>query len=445
MDMRKGQFLLNAVSGEYLEKRGVMMRLSTFGEKFSSKSGILQLMDDLGNTLSGKGDMVMMGGGNPAHIPEVEEAMARRLKKIHGDSEEIRRMIGIYDPPQGEKNFIAGLTDLLNKEFGWNLSPKNIALTNGSQSAFFLLFNMFAGPCPDGKKRKILLPLAPEYIGYADAGLVPDFFISFKPKIDFLERPFFKYRIDFENLHMSDETAAICVSRPTNPTGNVLTDEEVITLDLMAKKAGIPLILDSAYGTPFPDIIFTQARPFWNENIVLCMSLSKLGLPAARTGIVIARQEIVRALSRMNAVMNLATGSFGAMMAMDLVRSGEIISLSRNVIKPYYRKRAEEAVKLFEKALEGTDFFIHKPEGAIFLWLWFRNLPISSQKLYERLKEKGVLVVPGHYFFPGIEDENWPHRQECIRVNYSQPEEVVKKGIAIIGEEVRRAFSRGIE
>ncbi|MCW7755109.1 valine--pyruvate transaminase [Desulfobotulus sp. H1] len=418
------------------------MRLSAFGEKFSSKSGILQLMDDLGNALAGGGDIAMMGGGNPAHIPEVEEAMRQRLERILNSPEELRRMTGIYDPPQGEKAFIASLAALLNREFGWDLTPENIALTNGSQSAFFLLFNMFAGYGTDGRMRRILLPLAPEYIGYADAGLVPDFFTAVKPKIDYLERPYFKYRVDFEKLVITDDIAALCVSRPTNPTGNVLTDDEVHTLDLMARKAGIPFILDCAYGTPFPDIIFTKASPFWNDNIVMCMSLSKLGLPAARTGIVIARKEIVHALSRMNAIMNLATGSFGAMMAMDLVQTGDIIPLSRDVVKPYYKKRAMEAVALFEEALKGTDYFIHKPEGAIFLWLWFRNLPISSQILYERLKAKGVIVVPGHYFFPGMADDKaWPHREECIRVNYSQAPDLVARGIGIIGEEVHRAYA----
>lgn len=416
------------------------MRLSAFGEKFSAKSGILQLMEDLGNALAGSGDMIMMGGGNPAHIPEVEAAMQKRLRCIADTPSDTRRMIGIYDPPQGEKAFIEGLADLLKDRFGWKLGPENIALTNGSQSAFFLLFNMFAGPDKNGKQKKILLPLAPEYIGYADVGITPDFFTAIKPRIDFLERPFFKYGVDFSRLRVTEEIAAICVSRPTNPTGNVLTDEEVRTLDIMAKEAGVPLILDSAYGTPFPDIIFTEATPFWNDNIILCMSLSKLGLPAARTGIVIAREEVVHTLSRMNAVMNLATGSFGAMMALDLVKSGEIISLSRDVVKPYYRKRADQAVAWFQQALEGTDYFIHKPEGAIFLWLWFRNLPISSQELYERLKARGVLVVPGHYFFPGLEDQEWPHRQECIRVTYGQAPEHVAKGIRIIGEEVRRAW-----
>ncbi|MDF7801127.1 hypothetical protein P4C99_16745 [Pontiellaceae bacterium B1224] len=48
------------------------MNLSKFGEKFTRKAGITQLMDDLGAAMAG-GDMLMLGGGNPAHIPEGQD------------------------------------------------------------------------------------------------------------------------------------------------------------------------------------------------------------------------------------------------------------------------------------------------------------------------------------------------------------------------------------
>jgi valine--pyruvate aminotransferase len=74
------------------------------------------------------------------------------------------------------------------------------------------------------------------------------------------------------------------------------------------------------------------------------------------------------------------------------------------------------------------------------LWLWFPDLPITSAELYARLKQRGVLVVSGHYFFPGLQAE-WRHRQECIRVTYSQDPDVVRKGLRIIAEEVKKAYA----
>ncbi|MCW8886440.1 MAG: valine--pyruvate transaminase [Motiliproteus sp.] len=414
------------------------MKLSSFGKKFTSESGILSLMDDLGNALAGDQEMIMMGGGNPSHIPAVEEIFKERLQRVVDDPKSFRQLIGIYDPPQGQINFLDDLAKLLNKEFGWNITSRNIALSNGSQSGFFMLFNMFAGQFDDGSHRKIQLPIVPEYIGYADAGLSRDFFTAGHPQIELLGEHSFKYRVDFEDIQISEETGAICVSRPTNPTGNVITDNELLKLNDLAKQHDIPLMIDSAYGTPFPNLIFTEATPLWDENCIVSMSLSKLGLPAARTGIIIAREEIIQALSGINAIVNLSTGSFGAVLTQDLVRSGDIIKISRDIVQPYYRERAQLAADYCHQQLGDLPYYIHKPEGAMFLWLWFKDMPISSLELYQRLKERGVLVVSGHYFFPGI-DSDWQHQRECIRMTYSQDEDLVKQGIEIIAEEVKRA------
>ncbi|MBD3657450.1 MULTISPECIES: valine--pyruvate transaminase [Marinobacter] len=418
------------------------MKLSAFGRKFTAEAGITSLMDDLGNALASGDDMIMMGGGNPGHIPEVQERLQEILADISQSPESMRRLVGIYDPPQGEKQFIASLADLLNREYGWGLKPENIALTNGSQAAFFMLFNMFGGDYGDGLRKHILLPLAPEYIGYADAGIAPELFRAVRPDISFTDVHEFKYRVDFDAVEVTGETGAICVSRPTNPTGNVITDEELARLEALARAHDVPLIVDGAYGTPFPSLLFVEATPHWNEQIILCLSLSKLGLPAARTGIVIAAEPVIRALSGINAIMNLATGSFGAMLAEPLVRSGEILSLSREVVCPFYKAKMERAVAAFREAMgEDCRWYVHKPEGAMFLWLWFPDLPVSSLELYQRLKARGVLVVSGHYFFPGLPEDGWRHRQECLRVTYSQEDDRVAEGLRIIADEVKAIWA----
>ncbi len=415
------------------------MELSLFGRRFSSGAGILSLMDDLGNALA-RGGMIMMGGGNPGHVPEIQDIIRKRLEAIAADESELRKLIGIYDPPRGELDFLEALTALLRSEYGWQLEPENICLTNGSQSAFFILFNMLAGSFQDGSRKKILLPLAPEYIGYADLGLEDDLFCSVKPIIELIGENRFKYRVDFERIEITDDIGAICVSRPTNPTGNVLTDDEMEGLAKLADKHSIPLIVDNAYGVPFPSMIYTEATPLWNSNLIVSMSLSKFGLPAVRTGIVIAAKEIIEALAGINAVANLAPSSFGAMLTSDIIRSGEIIRLSREVIQPFYRRKMELAMAAVETLFSEIPYKVHVPEGAMFLWLWFKDLPISSRELYERLKERKVLVVSGDYFFPGI-DPDWQHTRECIRINYSQDEDDVRKGLEIIADEVQKVLN----
>ncbi len=413
-----------------------MTELSLFGQRFSSGSGILTLMDDLGNALA-KGNMLMMGGGNPGHIPEVQEVMRKRFLELGEDPAQFQRLIGIYDPPRGEEEFLSVLAEMLNDEYSWDIGPANICLTNGSQGGFFLLFNMLAGTFKENGRKKILLPVTPEYIGYADLGLCDNFFRAVKPKIEYIDDDLFKYRVDFDALRVGDDIGAICVSRPTNPTGNVLTDEEVQGLAAVADEHGIPLILDNAYGVPFPGIVYTDAAPFWGENVIVCMSLSKFGLPAVRTGIVIASEEVVSTLSGINAILNLAPGSFGAMLTTEIIRSREILRLSKEVIQPYYKEKMEKAVAWVREYFYDIEYRIHVPEGAMFLWLWFEGLPISSTELYEKLKKRKVLVVSGEFFFPGLEEE-WQHSRECIRLTYSQDEEDVRQGLEIIGDEVRK-------
>lgn len=416
------------------------MEISEFGRKFSGKLGINELMDDLGNALAGNRSMLMLGGGNPSHIPAVQALFRKQMARILDHPGEFERLIGNYDTPQGAKCFIAALAALLRREFGWDVTAANIALTNGSQNSFFFLFNMFAGRFKGGRRKRILLPLTPEYIGYADVGLEDDFFTAGRPEIARLGDHLFKYHVDFDHLAVKGDIGAICVSRPTNPTGNVITNQELDTLGVLARERGIPLIVDNAYGTPFPNIVYEDVRPVWDENTVVCMSLSKLGLPALRTGIVIANRDIIRTVSSMTAVLSLAPGGMGAALALDMVQSGEVIQVSRDKVRPFYERKAQRAVAQLRQEMSELPFAAHKPEGAIFLWLWFEGLPITNGELYERLKRRGVLVVPGHYFFPGLKGQ-WRHQAECIRITYAQDDAVVEQGLSIIAEEVRKAYA----
>ncbi|OEE40099.1 valine--pyruvate transaminase, partial [Vibrio ordalii] len=378
--------------------------------------------------------------GNPAAIPAMIDYFHQTSADMLSSGELIAALAN-YDGPQGKDLFVKSLAKLLKETYGWEISEKNISLTNGSQSGFFYLFNLFAGQQADGSHKKILLPLAPEYIGYGDAGIDEDIFVSYRPEIELLDNGLFKYHVDFETLSVDSSVAAICASRPTNPTGNVLTEQEIHKLDKLARENNIPLIIDNAYGVPFPNIIFEEIEPFWNDNTILCMSLSKLGLPGVRCGIVIANETITQALTNMNGIISLAPGSIGPAIAHHMIEKGDLLRLSRDVIKPFYQQKSQRAVELLKQAISDPRFRIHKPEGAIFLWLWFDELPITTMELYQRLKARGVLIVPGEYFFIGQQDD-WQHAHQCLRMNYVQDDEAMQKGIQIIAQEVALAYQQ---
>lgn len=159
-----------------------------------------------------------------------------------------------------------------------------------------------------------------------------------------------------------------------------------------------------------------------------------------RCGIVIASEEVTQAMTNMNGIISLAPGSIGPALAHHMIEKGDLLELSENTIKPFYRQKSLRAVELLQQAITDERFRIHKPEGAMFLWLWFDELPITTMELYKRLKARGVLIVPGEYFFIGQEDE-WDHAHQCLRMNYVQDDEMMQKGIAIIAEEVEKAYS----
>lgn len=417
------------------------MDLSDFGDRMSSEAGILQLMDDLGRALAGEPPIAMFGGGNPARIPAVTEAYKRELQEIVSNDKQLGTMLGNYDTPQGNDIFIAAVVRLLNNQYGWQLAPENVAITPGSQSGFFMLFNLLAGE-RNGTKRKILLPLVPEYIGYVDQLIEPDGFVSGRPIVEKIGDHEFKYKIDFDALTVDQKVAAIALSRPTNPTGNVVTDEEIKRLAELARENDIPLIIDNAYGLPFPGVITDTATPYFDERTVLSFSLSKVGLPSSRVGIFVGPPSLMKALSSTNAIINLASPGIGQYIARRLVASGEIITLAQQHIKPFYTERSETARRMFMQQLPSDlPWRLHSWEGSYFFWLWCEGAKKTSMQLYEYLKERGVIMVPGEYFFPGQDVASWDHAQQCMRLNFSRPDSELEPGVAIMADAVRWMYS----
>ena len=125
-----------------------------------------------------------------------------------------------------------------------------------------------------------------------------------------------------------------------------------------------------------------------------------------------------------------------------LLENGELVRLSREVVRPFYEERSQLAREIAMEVFgDSVPWSIHRSEGAFFLWFRFKGLPVSTLELYRCLKERGVLVIPGEYFFFGLpEGDDWPHAHECIRVTFSQSEDVVREGIGIIADEVGKIY-----
>jgi len=144
----------------------------------------------------------------------------------------------------------------------------------------------------------------------------------------------------------------------------------------------------------------------------------------------------------MTAIVGLANNNVGQVMARPLFESGEMGRLVDEVVRPYYRERSDRALELAHQHLPADlPWRAHENEGAFFLWLCLDDLPVTSRELYRRLKEAGVIVVPGEYFFFGLDTSDWDHASRCLRVSFTQPEETVAAGFRILGEVVRKAYA----
>lgn len=409
---------------------------SDIGNRLAGPSGIQELMDDLGEAMSLHPDMRMLGGGQPAAIPEVQALWSQRMAQMLGEVASFDKMLLNYDPPAGNPAFREAMAGFLRRECGWDVSRENIAVVPSSQTGFFLLFNLLAGDSQSGKRR-ILFPLLPEYIGYANQALSEGQFTAVLPRIEQLGEHEIKYHIDFERLNLTPDIAAMCVSCPTNPTGNVITPDEFTRLRDLARQHGIPLMIDNAYGHPFPGVIHGPWRPTWEPGMIFSISLSKVGLPGVRTAVIVADPAIVKALSNMNAIASLANGNVGQALLTPLLENNQLLRLGSDVIRPFYKERSDFAKGVLAQALGGdVPWALHAQEGAFFLWLWLKDLPITAAELYRRLKARKVLVIPGHYFAYGL-DQEWRHPHECLRLTYSQPQHIVQEGLEILAEEVK--------
>ena len=421
------------------------MDFSAIGHQLIERTGIDDLMEDLFKAIhSGNPNMCQLNGGSPAFFPEVNAMWRASLNQML-ESGDFDSLVGTYGHPRGDVQFIDALINYLNEKYHWEVTEKNIAITQGGQMAFFLLFNVLGGPAECGQKHEILFPLCPDYIGYQSQSLFgQSVFKGKRPKITILSPHEFKYGIDFDNLAVSDATSAFCLSRPTNPTGNVVTDEEMEQLRQLARQADIPLLVDSAYGPPLPNICSAPITPVWDDHIVMSMSLSKIGLPGTRTGIVIASERIIDVIVRTVTTSALCPNNLGQKLIAPYIEDRSIETICQTIIAPFYRKKAETAIRLLHEYLpDQLPWKLHKNEGAMFLWLWLDSMPISSQELYERCRERGCFINPGHHFFFAMdknEYHSWRHTQECIRISFTQSDEILERGLSILAEEIVRAY-----
>ncbi|MBW4499681.1 MAG: valine--pyruvate transaminase [Scytonema hyalinum WJT4-NPBG1] len=416
--------------------------LTQFGAHMSKLTGVRAIMKDIIETLrAGAGQQfINLSAGNPLILPEVEQLWRDCTAQLLA-SPDYGEVVCRYGSSQGYAPLVEAVVEDFNRRFGLSLSERNILVTPGSQSLYFYAANAFGGYTTSGELKQIVLPLSPDYTGYGGVTLVPEALIAYKPTLDIDAAAHkFKYRPDFSKLSITEKTGCVIFSRPCNPTGNVLTDDEVKKIAALAAPYDVPVFIDSAYGPPFPALNFTQMTPIFGNNIMHCMSLSKAGLPGERIGIAIGDEQVIEVLESFQTNACLHASRYGQAIAARAITSGGLADISTSVIRPFYQNKFTVLESTLNEAMpKDLPWFLHRGEGAIFAWLWLPDLPITDWEFYQELKRVGVIVVPGSTFFPGLEEE-WKHKQECVRISLTGSDEEIATGMQRLAKVVQQLY-----
>ena len=398
--------------------------LSQFGSQMSQLTGVRAIMKDIIKTLSSNAgqDFINLSAGNPVILSEVEQLWRDCTQELL-NSNEYGEVVCRYGSSQGYAPLIEAIVNDFNSRYNLDLGSENILITPGSQALYLYGANAFGGYNTEGKLKQVVLPLSPDYTGYGGVSLTPEALVAYKPTLDIAEdKHRFKYRPDFSQLEISDRTGCVIFSRPCNPTGNVLSDEEVSKIAALAKIHHVPVLIDSAYAPPFPALNFTAMTPQFGNNILHCMSLSKAGLPGERIGIAIGDPQWIQVLESFQTNACIHSSRYGQAIAAKAIASGRLADLALNVIRPHYQRKLQILESTLDESMPADlPWFLHQGEGAIFAWLWLRDLPMTDWEFYQELKQVGVIVVPGNSFFPGLK-EDWQHKHQCLRISLTATE-----------------------
>jgi valine--pyruvate aminotransferase len=418
--------------------------LSQLGIEMSRLSGVRAIMKDIIETLrAGAGqDFINLSAGNPVILPEVEQLWRDCTTDLLASSE-YSEVVCRYGASQGYQPLIDAVVKDFNQRYGLSLTDRNILITPGSQSLYFLAANAFGGYTADGTLRKIVLPLSPDYTGYGGVTLTPEALVAYKPELDIDEPAHrFKYRPDFSLLNIDDTTGCVIFSRPCNPTGNVLTDDEVNKIATLAATYSVPVLIDSAYAPPYPSLNFTEMTPLFGGNVLHCMSLSKAGLPGERIGIAIGDPDIIGVLEAFQTNLCIHSPRYGQAIAARAINSGALGDIAVNVIRPFYQNKIAIVEATLDQFMpKNLPWFLHRGEGAIFAWLWLKDLPMTDWEFYQELKKVGVIVVPGSTFFPGL-NEAWDHKQQCLRISLTGTDEELKTAMQRLAHLAETIYQR---
>jgi 2-aminoadipate transaminase len=304
-------------------------------------------------------------------------------------------------------------------------SAANVLVTTGSQQGLDLLGKVLI----DTGSR--VLVETPTYLGALQAfSLCEPRFVSV-PSDD--QGPI---TAELTSHFVKDARFMYCLPNFQNPTGRRIPISRREELARLAEKHGLLILEDDPYGAlsysgdALPTLFSMNAN-----NVVYMGSFSKVLAPGLRVGYVIAPVELHRKLVQAKQAADLHTPSFTQRIVYETVKNG-FLDQHIPTIRKLYADRCSVMLSAMSKHFPSSVRW-NRPEGGMFIWV---TLPagLNSASLLDKAIAQNVAFVPGAPFFANDPQPN------TLRLSFvTVPPEKIEKGIAILGELLRKEAVSG--
>lgn len=266
-------------------------------------------------------------------------------------------------------------------------TPENVMVSNGgSESNYTTIWSLIEPGDP-------VVMQVPNYMQMW--GLAETFSADMRP---FRLREDADWGPDLDELRtrVDDRTRVIIVTNPNNPTGAILTDDEMNEIVAIAQRVGAWLVADEIYAGA--ELDGDRTPSFWGryDRLIVTNGLSKAyGLPGLRIGWTVGPADFIARLWAYKDYTSIAPGTLS-----DLCARIALQPASRRAIRDRTRAILQENLPVLTGWLSARpEIFDFIPPRAGAICYTRYGLDIGSTRLAERLKdEQDVLVVPGDHF-----------------------------------------------
>jgi len=271
-----------------------------------------------------------------------------------------------------------------------NVDPGQVVVTNGGGEANYLAM---ARALERGGSEVLLTdPVYPYYPGKTRM-------LGARPRYVAAERD---GSLDPEDVRaaMTDDTAAVVVNTPNNPTGAVYGEETMAGLVAAAEAHDAVLVSDEVYDHFDYSGRFTSALSFDSEHRVVTNSFSKsMAVTGFRVGYGVFPHALVEDAKARHMLTNVATTRPGQYAVLHALRNPEEGRHER------VRGLVRDRVETFCAALEAAGAEYTRPEGAFYVMARFDGFPGTLANVERLIEEAGVAGMPGAGF--GGSREDW--------------------------------------